>query len=440
MRKILIITICMLPLLAAQASAKKTVIAASVPELSDTVRFVAKTPLRADTVRFRNARLAHTDTLSFRPEMNPGRSADNLFDVMPLKKVTYRNDWFVFANGGVHTFIGDHSGIASFGGTISPEFGGGFGYWFTPYIGVKAEFIRSVSRGYSRYVLGDFGFGYGPMLEDKNGEYYRKMKTEWWDVSCSVTLNLTRFATGYEGYRSRKNMNQFLLNVGIGCVHHLNYKQVQGTGYDWSGHAELQYSRFFGRTKRLSLDLILRWLFYSTNFDYESKRRDRLIDRMDSNLGLHLGVSYYLGKLNGKKKIDKILTETSYDFVETVPSASSAGGREKIDIGILNSFVSFPEADGIKVESVFTFAGDEEKALFSELMKDGTVTQVDVEVPAGDDAAEARADEMIGWLRQQERFGSAIYQKLHMQPGSYDAAERGDSLKVRLHYMLRRQP
>lgn len=433
----------MLPLLAAQVSAKKTVIAAGAPGLSDTVRFVAKAPLRADTVRFRDARLAHTDTLSFRPETDAGRSDDSLFDVMPLKENTYRNDWFVFVNSGVHTFIGDHSGVASFGGTISPEFGGGLGYWFTPYIGMKAEFIRSESRGYSRYVLGDFGFGYGPILDDKNGESYRKMKTEWWDVSCSVTLNLTRFATGYEGYRSRKNMNQFLLNVGIGCVHHLNYKQVHGSGYDWSGHAELQYSRFFGRTKRLSLDLILRWLFYSTNFDYESKRRGRLIDRMDSNLGLHLGVSYYLGKLNGKKKIDKILTETTYDFVESVPSAAPQGKREVIDYGVMTALLPSSGAVELNEENadpVLTFADKGDAAIFPELLKKGIVTQVDIEVPAGDNDAELRADEAIEWLKRHDSFSNAIFQKLHMQPGSYDATDRNYGMKIILHYMLTHQP
>lgn len=287
------------------------------PEVKpDTIKFVAKRAVNPDTIDFsrQKRRVRDVDTLSFTPKVRSQRTSDQWLESMPMQEHLFRHDWFVFATGGVHAFFGDYSRDGSFSGTISPEVSAGFGYWFNPYIAVKAEFIRSKSRGYSRYLTGNHGFGYGDILQNKHGVYYRKMRVSWWDVSCSATVNLTRLILNYEGYRSLKNRNQVLLSAGVGCVHFLNYNQEHGSGYDWSGHVELQYSRFFDRRRIVSLDVKLRWLFYSTNFDYESEKHNRLIDRIDGNLGIHAGMTFYIGKLRNKKQLKNTLVNGAYDF------------------------------------------------------------------------------------------------------------------------------
>jgi len=206
----------------------------------------------------------------------------------------FGKNWFVFATGGVHSFRGDYSGRGKFNGTISPDFGIGIGKWFTPGIGVKVEFIRGDSKGYTEYLTGHYG--YGPVLIDSDGTPYRKMKTRWWDLGASVIFNLSRLFMGYEGADSPRLMNQFLFNAGIGGVHHLGYKHSHGSDNELSCHLELQYSRFFTRSKRFSLDLKARAVLYQTNFDLEYGQENHAASKWDSNVGVDLGFTWYLGK------------------------------------------------------------------------------------------------------------------------------------------------
>ncbi len=214
----------------------------------------------------------------------------------PLHVVTnkFGNNWFVFGTVGGHTFQGDYSSTSKFNGTLSADWSVGLGKWFTPGLALKLEFIRSKSEGYTQYLTGHYG--YGPIqLNDKNIPF-RTMATSWWDISGSVILNFTRLFYGYEGYNSPKRMNQFMGAFGFGGVHHLGYEHSHGSDNEWAGHVELQYSRFFTKAKRFSLDLKFRGIFYQTNFDLEYGGYDGASNKWDSNLGLDLGFTYYLGK------------------------------------------------------------------------------------------------------------------------------------------------
>lgn len=266
---------------------------------TDTVSFATPKNEQREVIRFNNAKEEKGELIRFEGK---DVTATEIKEELDIAKTIFRRDIFIFGVGGYHTFRGDYSSNGKIEDTLSPEFGGGIGCWFTPYFGISAQFLRSESTGFSEYVTGDYGFGYGDIMYKDDGTPYRKMKTEWWDVSASIKLNVSRFIMGYEGYRGKRNKNQFILNLGGGCVHHLNYDQQQGTGFDWSGHVELQYSRFFSKSRRVSVDVKARWMFMHTNFDYESKRKDRLIDRMDSHLGVQAGFTCYLGKLSKAKK------------------------------------------------------------------------------------------------------------------------------------------
>lgn len=219
---------------------------------------------------------------------------DSVFD--PTRVVTnkFSKNWFVFATGGVHTFIGDYMSCGKFSGTLSPDWSVGIGKWFTPGVGLKVEFIKSDSKGYTEYLTGHYG--YGDILFRADGTPYRKMKTRWWDISLDVILNLTRLYHGYEGYGSRKAMNQFLLNLGIGGVHHMGYGKSHGSDNELSFHTELQYSRFFTPAKRFSLDFKVRGLFYQTNFDLEYGQANHAASKFDANVGVDVGFTWYLGK------------------------------------------------------------------------------------------------------------------------------------------------
>lgn len=209
--------------------------------------------------RYNDYREVLRDTADYVAPTETRVQRDSVLDPMRVVTNKFGRNWFVFATGGIHTFRGDYSGRGKFNGTLSPDWSVGVGKWFTPGVALKVEFIKSDSRGYTEYLTGHYG--YGDIMRDTDGTGYRKMKTRWWDISASAVLNLTRLFNGYEGYDSPRHMNQFMFVAGIGGVHHLGYEHSHGSDNEWSGHLELQYSRFFTRAKRFSLDFKVRGIF-----------------------------------------------------------------------------------------------------------------------------------------------------------------------------------
>lgn len=218
---------------------------------------------------------------------------DSALQSLQVVTNTFGKNWFVFATGGAHTFRGDYSMTSKFKGTISPDWSVGIGKWFTPGLALKLEFIKSDSKGYTEYLTGHYG--YGPIMLNKDGYPFRKMKTGWWDISGAVLLNFTRLFLGYEGYNSPKRMNQIMMALGFGGVHHTGFENSHGSDNEWSGHIELQYSRFFTPAKRFSLDLKARALLYQTNFDLEYGVYEKVSSKWDSNIGVDLGFTWYMG-------------------------------------------------------------------------------------------------------------------------------------------------
>ena len=252
---------------------------------------------------------------------------------------SFRQNWFVFGTAGAHTFRGDYSNLGPFSGTISPDFSVGFGNWFMPWLALKAEFILSNSRGYTGYPTGHYG--YGDWIEGNPG--YRKMKTGWWDLGGSVILNLSRMYFGYEGAGSRSLMGQWQAAIGVGATHHLGYQHSYGSDNELSGHVELQYSRFFNEKKNVSLDIKARALLYQSNFDLEYGQADHAAQQMDANLGLNVGVTFYLGKQgsNGWRKGATTVYEKEYKETEKTILKVKEDTRP-VRSGTLTFFVFYP--------------------------------------------------------------------------------------------------
>lgn len=269
----------------------------------------------------------------------------------PLRVVTnkFGKNWFLFGTVGAHTFRGDYSNLGSFSGTISPEWNFGVGKWFTPGVGLKVEMIFSDSRGYTAYEKGHYG--YGDLITKADGSTYRKAKTKWRDISASAIINVTRLIYGYEGYQSPKRMNQFLFSVGVGANSHVSGWTAGSSDEELSAHVELQYSRFFTRDKRFSLDLKLRGLFYESNFDLEYGQDNYSAKKIDYNLGPQIGFTYYLGSLKKSAWRTGFTQIYQRDFRERtvlierrqgVGQGPGQGPGEKLEYGTLTFFVFFP--------------------------------------------------------------------------------------------------
>lgn len=269
---------------------------------------------------------------------------DSILEPMRVVTNKFGKNWFVFATVGAHSFRGDHSNLGNFGGTVSPEFTVGVGKWFTPGVGLKVEFDRSNSRGYTIYKTGHYGYGEGWI--NKDGQYVRKMKTNWWDASASVILNLSRLFRGYEGMNNKRMMNQFMLTAGIGVVHHMGYGHSNGSDNELSAHLEFQYSRFFTPAKRWSLDFKIRGIFYQSNFDMEYGQADYAAHKVDFNMGVAVGFTFYLGNKrdNGWAGSTTKLYQRDYRErdVLVVKKKETAAPSGKVEQGTMTFYVFYP--------------------------------------------------------------------------------------------------
>lgn len=287
-------------------------------------------------------KVIYTDTVSYvaPPEIIVQR--DSIYD--PLRVVTnkFGKNWFAFATAGVHTFRGDFSNLGKFSGTLSPDFSIGVGKWFTPGVALKIEAIKSETRGYTSEEHPHYN--YGNLMHSKNGMGYYKMKTGWWDFSAGAILNITRLIYGYEGFGSDRLMNQFMISAGLGVVHHTGYSHSYGSDNELSAHLELQYSRFFTKSKMISLDLKLRGLFYHSNHDGEYGQGDYAAQKVDYSAGLNLGVTFYLDKRsnNGWGKSTTRLYQRDFreNTIYIVEEKQSAA--PKLEVGTLTFFVFYP--------------------------------------------------------------------------------------------------
>lgn len=278
---------------------------------------------------------------------------DTIMDSKSIVTNSFGKNWFLFATVGGHTFRGDYSSLGKFSGTLSPEFTIGVGKWFIPGLGLKAEFAVSDSRGYTAFEREHYGYGdpilgkgnkYGFKLDGSNDLYYRKMKTPWWDLHISAILNLSRLIAGYEGMGNTKMMNQFMLNLGVGLVHHMGFGKDYGSDNELSAHAELQYSRFFTAAKRVSLDIKARGIFYQTNFDLEYGHVNNASHKVDCNLGVAVGFTFYLGskKNNGWAAGTTTVYQRDYRERSVLVVKEKDGGGGKIEQGTMTFYVFYP--------------------------------------------------------------------------------------------------
>ena len=203
------------------------------------------------------------------------------------------DNWFVFGDAGINAYWGDHT-VGNLSTRLTPQFNIGFGKWFMPGFGAKAQFTGFRSK--ERKSVENYYTQGSEMYHDANNNPYWKERIKWWDFSVNMMFNLSRLIKGYEGIGSDKLMNQFIASVGIGATHHMGLEGPFSSNH-WSGHLELQYSRFFSEKKNFSLDATLRGIFYSTEFDLITNQF------FDENISLNLGFTYYFKNRGWKRTV-----------------------------------------------------------------------------------------------------------------------------------------
>ena len=240
-------------------------------------------------------------------------------------------NWFVLGGVGGHSFYGDYGHMGKFSETVSPNFHVGVGKWFTPGIGTKIQFARSNSKGFSEQ---ETWFTHGDQHYTDDGTAYWKSKMRWWNLSVHAMFNLSRLFKGYEGKISDELMNQFILSAGIGTVHQMN---IDAQRNEWSGHLEFQYSRFFDKEKKFSLDLKAQGMFCQTNFDGIVLKKDgRKSVWWDANLGFSVGFTYYIKKRHWDRCVPGAAP------IYNIYQSFTAPQQKCPEYGTMDFFVFFP--------------------------------------------------------------------------------------------------
>ena len=140
-------------------------------------------------------------------------------------------------------------------------------------------------------------------------------------------------------------MGQLMAAAGIGAVHHMGYEHSYGSDNELSAHLELQYSQFFNAKKNVSLDLKARALLYQSNFDLEYGQADHAAQHVDANLGLNVGLTFYLGKkgANGWRRGGSTVHEREYKETQKVIMKVKEDERPRaVKSGTLTFFVFYP--------------------------------------------------------------------------------------------------
>ena len=293
----------------------------------DTVRSVRPT---TDPASFGELQEVYRDTTYYRAPTQIVIEQDSILDPHRVVTNTFGKNWFFFGNVGAHTFRGDYSKLGNFRGTVSPDFEVGLGKWFTPGVALRISAMRSTTRG---YFSEDLHYNTG-------GRDYSPFKTGWWDFNAGAVLNLSRMIAGYEGAYSSKQMNQFLFYAGIGIVHHTGYRHGYGSDNELSAHTELQYSRFFGPKKRISLDFKLRGIFYQSNHDGEYGQADYAAHKVDYSVGAAVGVTLYLGR--GWSQSTTKIYQRDYSERQVRIIQQREAEQRKIEYGTLTFYVFYP--------------------------------------------------------------------------------------------------
>ena len=261
---------------------------------------------------------------------------------------------FITASVGAHTYRGDFSTYGSFGKTVSPDWYVGIGKWFTPVVGFKVELGMSESKGFmdEKYPT---PYCYGDLQTNSKGNKFWQTRNKWLDLSGSAMINLSRALYGYEGALSPKLMNQFILNAGLGYVHHRGLDKSLNIADEWSGHLELQYSRFLTKSKKVSLDLKARLLAYQTNFDKHDVHKGS--SQFDANVGLSVGVTFYLKHhvwgYNAKTQyITNYVTQVHTDTIKAQKVKAPEYGQATFYVFYPNNYSGRNDAPQIKGAAV----------------------------------------------------------------------------------------
>lgn len=273
---------------------------------------------------------------------------DSVVDVAVYTN-SWKHNWFAAFNVGYQKFWGDYNEYGKFSQTLSPDFYLSGGRWMTPSIGFGAELGYGRSFGFTTpehktpYTMRN------ELFYTKDGKEYYRQRIKWWDIGVNLHLNMTRMILGYEGVGHEKRMGNFIMNIGVGWVHHFGFEQGNPTLNEISGKVDLQYSRFLTKAKRLSFDTKLRFTFYQTNFDGNYDYAG--CQKWDYNIGLAFGLTFH-SKRNSWTKPLPIAYQVDYKIRDQHITVTEAPVEKIVNLQNFTFYMLYPDDKTVGIENI----------------------------------------------------------------------------------------
>lgn len=238
----------------------------------------------------------------------------------------FRHNWFVVGDVGINAYWSDYTSKSKFRSRLTPQFNLGVGKWFVPGFGAKFQLSGFRSRA-DKWCEGFYTHD-SEMYIDEDGNPYWKELVKWFNLNIDLMFNISRIINGYEGKDSSDMKNQFIAAIGLGATHPYDFPRYPNN--DFAGHIELQYSRFFSEKKALSLDVRLRAILQSTQYDGVTDQY------FDDNLSLNVGLTYYFKERGWDRTVSNI---TYYHEDHTTINQLMVGTPDLITFPYLVNFV-----------------------------------------------------------------------------------------------------
>ena len=244
--------------------------------------------------------------------LGPTVSAQNDADKgieFPHRVVTngFWDNWFVGVGAGVNVYGGQHDQHMSLGKRFAPAVNAYVGKWFTPGLGVRANYSGLYWNGVA--ISPETGF-----VRKGLGDGYHKQKGNFVYMHADVMLNLSEMFCGHNPQRAYS----FIPYAGAGIIH--STSQPKNDELTW--HAGI--INRFRLSNAVDLNLELSATGLEGKFDGEHGGRPDY----DGILGATLGVTYYFPTRGFQRPTPQIISEIELNQMRDQMNAMAAANMQ----------------------------------------------------------------------------------------------------------------
>jgi len=191
------------------------------------------------------------------------------------------DNWFIMIGGGGEMMLGNRDVHGSFKDRISPTANFSIGKWFSPGLGLRAQYSGLQARGYTDDPSNIYIDG------GRDADGYYKQKIKYMNIHGDILFNVSAMLGGYSESRGY----EFIPFLGFGFTNHI------------TGHANMGLAVNGGIINRFRLgkhwDLNLELAIMGTENDFDGELGGDF--GLDGNLYASLGFTYRFPKANFDK-------------------------------------------------------------------------------------------------------------------------------------------